>query len=43
MAENKNPYIGRISNHGTQIVKGNVKTKPGRDKIKTGNDLRTGK
>lgn len=43
MAENKNPYIGKISNNGTQIVKGQPKTKPGRDKIKTGNDLRTGK
>jgi hypothetical protein len=43
MTENKNPYIGKITNNATQVVKGKPTSKPGKDGVKTGNDLRTGK
>lgn len=40
----KKGYVGRISNAGTQFVPGpNVKRPAPRDKVKTGNDLRSRK
>ena len=43
MAE-KNGYVGRISNSGPQVVKApNQSVGPDKGKVKTGNDLRTGK
>lgn len=40
MAEN--PYIGKIKNNGTQVIKVNVKKDTGSNKVKNGGDLRTG-
>ena len=43
MAE-KNGYIGSISNSGPQVVNApNQSVAPDKGKVKTGNDLRTGK
>ena len=45
MAMNKPSYVGRISNHGTQIVKAPINP-AGKDiapKAKSGEDLRSGK
>ncbi len=40
-----NPYAGKIKNTGAQVVKAPFATTPkkGNTKVKTGNDLRTGK
>ena len=38
-----NPYVGKISHSGTQVVKvSQPADKRGDKKVKTGNDLRTG-
>jgi hypothetical protein len=38
------PYIGKIKNGGSQVVKGNVgKASKGKATVKSGSDLRTGK
>lgn len=38
------PYIGKIKNGGSQVVKGNVvKASKGKSTVKSGSDLRTGK
>lgn len=40
----KNPYAGKISNGGAQVVKAPTQTvKKGSGKVTTGTDLRTGK
>lgn len=41
---NKNGYVGKIKNGGTQTVKAPQQiTDPKKGTVKTGNDLRTGK
>ena len=41
---NKNGYIGRIKNGGSQVVKApNQTSDPKKSVVKTGQDLRTGK
>lgn len=45
MADNKNPYAGKIKNTGAQVVQAPYaeKGKKGETKIIKGNDLRSGK
>ena len=40
MAEN--PYVGKIKNNGTQVIKVGVKKDTGKNVVKNGGDLRTG-
>ena len=39
----KKPYMGKISHHGTQEIKVKPVKHPAKNKVKTGQDLRTGK
>lgn len=40
----KSGYIGKINQHGSQVIKAPNQSKDApRGKVKTGNDLRTGK